>query len=95
MGAECALFGTCGRLVVYGATTGPTAELDLRVVFWKQIEIIGTTMSNRTEFGEVMTHVFSGALKPVIDSVVPLEQIREAHERLERGDAFGKIVLVP
>jgi NADPH:quinone reductase-like Zn-dependent oxidoreductase len=84
-----------GRLVVYGATTGPKAELDLRVVFWKQIEIIGTTMSNRTEFGEVMTHVFSGALKPVIDTVMPLEQIREAHERLERGDAFGKIVLIP
>jgi NADPH:quinone reductase-like Zn-dependent oxidoreductase len=34
-------------------------------------------------------------LKPVIDTVMPLEQIREAHERLERGDAFGKIVLIP
>jgi NADPH:quinone reductase-like Zn-dependent oxidoreductase len=84
-----------GRLVVYGATAGPMAELDLRVVFWKQIEVIGTTMANATEFGDVMKHVFSGALKPVIDSVMPLEQIREAHERLERGDAFGKIVIVP
>lgn len=84
-----------GRLVVYGATAGPAAQIDLRVVFWKQIEIVGTTMANRQEFGEVMKQVFSGALKPVIDSVMPLEQIREAHERLERGDAFGKIVIVP
>ncbi|MGQ0562409.1 MAG: zinc-binding dehydrogenase [Gemmatimonadota bacterium] len=82
-----------GRLVVYGATSGPAAKLDLRVVFWKQIEVIGTTMSNRSEFEEVMRLVFSGALKPVIDVVLPLEKIRDAHERLERGDQFGKIVL--
>src|SRR5690606_6807756 len=39
-----------GRLVVYGATTGPKAESDLRLIFWKQLEILGTTMSNRHEF---------------------------------------------
>lgn len=84
-----------GRLVIYGATTGHNAQLDLRVVFWKQIEIIGTTMSNRSEFEEVMRLVFTGALKPVVDRVFPLEQIREAHERLERGAQFGKIVITP
>jgi NADPH:quinone reductase-like Zn-dependent oxidoreductase len=84
-----------GRLVIYGATTGHNAPLDLRLVFWKQIEIIGTTMANRSEFEEVMRLVFTGALKPIIDSVLPLDRIREAHERLERGEQFGKIVLVP
>jgi NADPH:quinone reductase-like Zn-dependent oxidoreductase len=84
-----------GRFVVYGATTGPAAQTDLRFVFWKQIEIMGSTMSNRSEFREVMTLVFGGALEPVIDVVWPLERARDAHERLERGDHFGKIVLVP
>ena len=84
-----------GRLVSYGGTSGPKAELDIRVLFWKQIEVIGTTMSNRSEFEEVMRLVFSGALRPVVDTVMPLDDIRAAHERLERGEQFGKIVLVP
>lgn len=84
-----------GRLVIYGATSGHNAQLDLRVVFWKQIAVVGTTMSNRSEFEEVMRLVFTDALKPVIDRVLPLEEIRAAHERLEKGEQFGKIVLVP
>lgn len=84
-----------GRLVSYGGTTGPRAELDIRVLFWKQLEILGSTMSNRSEFEEVMRLVFSGAFHPVVDSVLKLEDIRAAHERLERGQHFGKIVVVP
>lgn len=82
-----------GRLVVYGATTGAIAETDLRLVFWKQAEIIGTTMSNRREFETVMTLVFRGQLRPVVDLVWPLDRIREAHERIEAGEQFGKVVL--
>jgi NADPH:quinone reductase-like Zn-dependent oxidoreductase len=82
-----------GRLVVYGATTGPAVELDLRQVFWKQIEVIGTTMSNAAEFREVMELVFTGKLQPVVDQVLPLSAARAAHERLEAGKQFGKIVL--
>jgi NADPH:quinone reductase-like Zn-dependent oxidoreductase len=84
-----------GRLVSYGGTTGPKAELDIRVLFWKQIEVLGSTMSNRIEFEEVMRLVFSGALKPVVDTVMKLDDIRAAHERLERGQQFGKIVVTP
>jgi NADPH:quinone reductase-like Zn-dependent oxidoreductase len=84
-----------GRMVVYGATSGPEATTDVRYVFWKQIEILGTTMASRTEFETVMEKVFTGELEPVVDSVLPLDQVCRAHERLERGDAFGKIVLVP
>jgi NADPH:quinone reductase-like Zn-dependent oxidoreductase len=84
-----------GRIVVYGGTTGPRLDTDARLLFWKQLEIIGTTMSNRREFAAVMDLVFSGVLQPVIDVTWPLERIREAHERLEAGEQFGKVVLVP
>jgi len=84
-----------GRLVTYGATTGPNGLTDIRLAFWKQLQIIGTTMSSRSEFEEVMSLVFQGELEPVIDVVWPLEKAREAHERLEAGEQFGKIVLTP
>ncbi len=84
-----------GRLVTYGATTGHAGDTDIRLIFWKQLEIIGTTMASRSEFHAVMDLVFSGALDPTVDVVWPLEQARDAHERLEAGESFGKIVLVP
>ena len=84
-----------GRIVVYGGTTGPRLETDARQLFWKQLEIIGTTMSNRAEFRAVMQLVFTGVLEPVIDVVWDLDRAREAHERLEAGRQFGRIVLVP
>jgi NADPH:quinone reductase-like Zn-dependent oxidoreductase len=84
-----------GRLVVYGATTGPKAELDLRLVFWKQLEILGTTMSNQEEYRAVMDRLCAGEFRGVVDVIWPLERAREAHERLEAGEAFGNIVLVP
>ncbi|MGH7468793.1 MAG: zinc-binding dehydrogenase [Longimicrobiales bacterium] len=84
-----------GRLVVYGATTGPMGETDLRLLFWKQVQIIGTTMSTHAEFRAVMDLVFAGQLQPVVDSVMPLEEARAAHQRLEQGAQFGKIVLEP
>jgi NADPH:quinone reductase-like Zn-dependent oxidoreductase len=84
-----------GRLVTYGATAGPVVEVDVRVLFWKQLEIIGTTMASRGEFEAMLRAVFNGGLRPVTDTVMPLDQAREAHERLEAGGQFGKIVLVP
>jgi len=84
-----------GRLVTYGATTGARATLDIRHLFWKQLEVIGSTMSSREEFEEVMGLVTAGRFDPVVGELLPLEAIREAHERLERGDVFGKLVLKP
>jgi NADPH:quinone reductase-like Zn-dependent oxidoreductase len=84
-----------GRLVTYGATTGAKVEIDLRAVFWKQVRFIGTTMASRAEFEAMLRVAFAGRLRPVIDRVLPLESIREAHERLEHGEHLGKIVLVP
>ena len=87
--------GVMGRLVSYGATAGPKVELDLRHVFWKQLAFLGSTMGTPAEFRQVMELVFQGAFQPVVDRVLPLEEARTAHELLEAGDVFGKVVLVP
>jgi NADPH:quinone reductase-like Zn-dependent oxidoreductase len=82
-----------GRLVIPGATTGPISEVDLRQIFWKQLKIIGSTMSNQKEFQEVMNLIFLGKLKPIIDKIFPLENIREAEYYLTDHKQFGKVVL--
>lgn len=84
-----------GRLVTYGGTAGPRVELDIRGVFWRQIQVIGTTMASRGEFEDLLRVIFAGRLRPVIDTVMPLDQARQAHERLEAGGQIGKVVLVP
>jgi NADPH:quinone reductase-like Zn-dependent oxidoreductase len=84
-----------GRLVTYGATAGAKVSLDLRALFWRQVQVIGTTMASRAEFEEVLRLFLAGRIRPVVDSVLPLERVREAHVRLESGDHLGKIVLVP
>lgn len=82
-----------GRLITYGATTGANPSEEIRYIFWKQLEIIGTTMSNQGEFLDVMKLIFQRKLRPVVDMVLPLERAAEAHERLARNEQFGKIVL--
>ncbi len=82
-----------GRIVTVGATTGSMVETDIRMVFWKQIHIIGSTMSSQREFLEAMQLVFEGKIKPVIDRTFPLEKLREAHKYLEAGKQFGKVVI--
>jgi NADPH:quinone reductase-like Zn-dependent oxidoreductase len=82
-----------GRLVTCGATSGPIGETDIRIVFWKQVHVIGSTMANRREFHDVMGLFFAGRLKPIIDEVVPLKDGAAAQRRLAEGRQFGKIVL--
>ncbi len=84
-----------GRLVSYGATTGPKGATDIRVLFWKQASILGTTMGTPEEYRTVMRLVFQGAIRPVIDRVLALDEARKAHELLESGAVFGKVVLKP
>lgn len=84
-----------GRLVTYGATTGARGGTDIRLVFWKQLEILGSTMGTPAEFREAMGLVFDGKIAPVVHAVLPLEEVRRAHELLEEGEVFGKLVLTP
>ena len=82
-----------GRLVIPGATTGSIAEVDIKQIFWKQIKIFGSTMSNQGEFREVMKLVFEQKLKPVVDRIFQLEEIVEAENYLNEGKQFGKVLL--
>jgi zinc-binding alcohol dehydrogenase/oxidoreductase len=82
-----------GRIVVCGATSGPNPPAALHRIWWKQLTIYGSTMGTREDFEAAYELVKTGRAKPVLDSVFPLSEARAAHERLEAGEQFGKIVL--
>jgi NADPH:quinone reductase-like Zn-dependent oxidoreductase len=82
-----------GRITVCGATSGPNPPAALHRVWWKQLSILGSTMGTAADFAGAYELVASGRALPVVDSVLPLEEIRAAHERLEAGEQLGKIVL--
>jgi len=82
-----------GRLVTCGATTGPIGETDIRIVFWRQLRIIGSTMSNRKEFRDVMSQLFAGRLKAIVDRTFPLAETATALSVLQKGEQFGKLVV--
>jgi NADPH:quinone reductase-like Zn-dependent oxidoreductase len=84
-----------GTLVTCGATTGPKVDLDLRFLFSRQLALLGSYMGTMSELNEVLSHVFAGRLKPIIDHTFPLQEIRAAHEYMEKSQMFGKIVLNP
>ena len=82
-----------GRITVCGATSGPNPPAALHRVWWKQLSILGSTMGTGEDFAGAYELVASGRARPVVDTVLPLEEIRAAHERLEAGEQLGKIVL--
>ena len=84
-----------GTLVTCGATTGPEVKIDLRHLFARQLTLLGSYMGTMADLYEVLGHVFAGRLKPVVDRVFPLKDLREAHEYLEKSQMFGKIVVNP
>ena len=82
-----------GRLVTCGASAGQTAEMDLRVLWRKQISLHGSTMANDREFRDVMGMLANGKLRPVVDRVFPLIEAQAAETYLESASRFGKVVL--
>jgi NADPH:quinone reductase-like Zn-dependent oxidoreductase len=84
-----------GRLVTCGATTGYDVKVDLRFLFSRQHSLLGSYLGSLGELYQVLRFVFRKQVKPVIDRVYPLAEIRAAHQRLERKEQFGKIVVVP
>ncbi len=81
-----------GRIVVCGATTGPNPPAGLHRVWWKELDVLGSTMGSKEDFEACLDLVTSGRARPVIDEVLPLEEARAGHERLEAGEQLGKIV---
>ena len=78
-----------------GAPRARSRETDVRLVFWKQLSIIGSTMSTDAEFARSWASSSRGRLRAIVDSVMPLEDGVEAQQRLAEGKQFGKIVLTP
>ena len=82
-----------GRIVNYGATTGPTEKLDLFKVFWKQLQIQGTTMGSPEDFADMLKFVEEKQIIPLVDSVMPLADGNLALEKMTSSPQFGKYVL--
>jgi NADPH:quinone reductase-like Zn-dependent oxidoreductase len=84
-----------GRIVTVGATTGHDPLTDLRHVFFRQLSVLGSTMGTPGELAQVLRFVEEGKLRPVLDRVLPLSEVRVAHQLLADRAQFGKIVLTP
>jgi NADPH:quinone reductase-like Zn-dependent oxidoreductase len=81
-----------GRLVSYGATTGAAERVEVRRIFWKQLNVMGSTMGTSADFA-AMVQLFASGLRPIVDRVMPLDRAADAHRRMEDAQQFGKIVL--
>ena len=84
-------FGTYA--VVCGAGTGGSPPARLHQIFFRQLEVIGSTLSNRAEYREVWRALDQGTIRPVVDCVLPFADIHRAHARVEAGEQMGKVVL--
>lgn len=82
-----------GRILTCGATSGPNPTEEIRLIFWNQLSIIGSTMGSREDWRQLVSAVNGHELRPVVDTVLQLAEGRTAYERMERAEQFGKIVL--
>lgn len=82
-----------GRIITYGATTGPASQFEIRRVFWKQLNVLGSTMGNAKEFQAVLDLYGRQHFNPVLDKIFCLSDAAAAHRRMEAREQFGKIVL--
>ena len=94
-GSSLKILSRGGRYVFCGATTGPTTELHLNLVFFKNLSVLGSTMGSLGDMHRLVRLLETGHLKPIVDDVLPLTEVREAHRRLEDREVFGKLVLEP
>ena len=82
-----------GKLVLCGATTGSQVSMDLRFLYIRQQSVLGSTMGSRGDMFQIMQLVEAGKLRGVVDKVFPFTEVAQAHEHLESGRQFGKVVL--
>jgi NADPH:quinone reductase-like Zn-dependent oxidoreductase len=93
--ASLRLLAKGGRLVTCGATSGPSATLDLRYLYSRHLTVMGSMMGTRAELDTVANLVFQKTLRPVVDTLFPLREAREAQERMLSRAVFGKLMLAP
>ncbi len=84
-----------GRVVTAGAIAGPNVTLDLRTVYLKHLEIIGSTLGTRQEFADLVRSIEAGKLKPLLAKIYPLDKIKDAQREFKEKQFFGKFVIVP
>ena len=94
---------TKGRLMFVGTTSGAKAEIDYSIVMRKRLRLMGTSLRTRSpEEKATATRLFaehvvplleSGSVRPVVDSVFKMDEVREAHRRIESNETFGKVIL--
>jgi NADPH:quinone reductase-like Zn-dependent oxidoreductase len=82
-----------GRLAICGSTSGPKVEISVPYLFFKQLEVIGSTMFDHAEFARVTSLIGSGAVPVVVDSVYPFEDLPQAIARLDSGLQRGKVAI--
>jgi NADPH:quinone reductase-like Zn-dependent oxidoreductase len=87
------LLRTAGRYITCGATSGFKANLDLRFLFFKQLQLLGSTMGSLSHFREVLEFVAAKKIKPKISEVFSFDQARSAYEKMEKAEQDGKLVL--
>lgn len=85
--------GWGGRLVTCGATSGSKVEIDLNLIFFKNISILGSTMGSKGDFLRIVQLVSTGKLRPAIDTVFPMSELPKAFELIASRKTFGKVVL--
>ena len=89
------LLRPAGRYVVAGAIAGPMVTLDLRTVYLKQLDLLGSTMGDRTDFARLVQAIESGALRPFVSATYPLSELGRAQEDFIRKQFVGKLVVIP
>jgi NADPH:quinone reductase-like Zn-dependent oxidoreductase len=83
-----------GTLVISGATSGPNPKsAELNRIFFLELKVVGSTMGTKDDLAGLLDFCAVAGVRPVIDSVLPLDRAREGFEHLARGEVFGKIVL--
>ncbi|HEY3094252.1 MAG TPA: zinc-binding dehydrogenase [Nitrososphaera sp.] len=92
---EVGLLKMGGTLVATGATTGYDSTIDLRFLFFKGTNLLGSTQGTKAELEDVMYWVSKGKIKPVIDTVLPFSDMVQGHTMMAEATKFGKIVTTP
>jgi len=84
-----------GRYVTAGAIAGPMVSLDLRTLYLKHLELIGSTMGTHEEFADLIEYIEAGKLKPLLAKTYPLTEIEQAQKEFKAKQFFGKLVIIP
>ncbi len=84
-----------GRYVTCGAIAGPVVSLDLRTLYLKHLELIGSTLGTRDQFARLVEHIRAGRLRPLVAATYPLSEIAAAQAAFVEKAFFGKLVLLP